>query len=138
MPKNEVPVDSIPEVKAYEDAKEMLEAYISSKQTIFTTYFQLMDTLRQKRQAADQVVRAREVSCGDWDLYQFQTKVDAEIMYNALGMEAFLRLGGSTETQTIYDADKAKIEAAVSRGDISKELGEKILVRSPRYHAPKE
>ena len=138
MSRNSVPVESIPEVKAYEDAKEMVQVFTDQHANVFSTYHQLMDTLKQKRDAADKIVRAKEVSCGDWDLYQFQVKVDAEAMFNALGMESFLRFGGTTSVKTVYDADKAKVEAAIARGDISEELAGTILTKSPRYHSPKD
>lgn len=135
---NAVPADQIPEVRQYEDAKEMLEEFVKNNPTVFEAYKVLKADLQQKREAADKIVRAKEVSCSDWDLYQYQTKVDAEALYNALGMDAFLKYGGSTATKTVYDADKTKVEAAIARGDISKELGDTVLVKSPRYHAPKD
>lgn len=137
MPKNSVPPESIPEVIAYTEAKEMLEAFIGHNARVFSTYFSLLDSLSQKREAADKLVRGKEVSCSDWELYQYHTKVNAEAMFNALGMEQFLRFGGTTTTKTIYDADKARVEAAIAKGEISQELGKIIIEKSPRYHAPK-
>lgn len=137
MRHKDVPVESVPEVRAFVEAQEMLEAFVENNQGVFQAYFQLLDTVKQKQEAADKTVRAKGVSCGPWELYQYQTKVNAEAMFNALGMEAFLRLGGSTTTKTIYEADKAKVEAAIARGDISPDLGETFIERSPRYHSPK-
>jgi hypothetical protein len=137
MPKNPVPVESIPEVKSYEEAKEMLETFMEQHSRVFATFRNLADTLNQRKDAADKVVRAKQVSCGDWDLYQFQTKVDAEAMFNALGMDSFLKFGGTVSTKTVYEADKTKVEAAISRREISEELAPTILTKSPRYHSPK-
>lgn len=138
MAYNPVEAETIPEVKQYEAAKEMLEEFIRNNPTVFKTYEFLQEDLRQKREAADKIVRAREVSVSDWELYQYQTKVDAETLFNNLGLETFLRVGGSTTTKTIYEADKTKVEAAIARNEIPKELASAVLVKSPRYHAPKD
>lgn len=136
MAYNTVAVETIPEVKQYEDAKEMIEEFVRNNPKVFETYQMLQEDLKQKREAADKIIRAKGVSVSDWELYQYQTKVDAEAMFNALGLESFLRLGGSTTTKTVYDADKSKVEAAIARKEISEELAKTILVKSPRYHAP--
>lgn len=137
MPRNPVDPSTIPEVAAYEEARDMLAAYREAHAQLFTSYDQLVDSLNQKLSAADKAVRGRGVSCSDWDLYQYQSKIDAEALYSAVGMDAFLQMGGKTTTKTIYGADKAKVEAAAARGELTEELVKEVIVVSPRYHAPK-
>lgn len=137
MSHNPVDPNTIPEVVAYREIKEMIDIFKKRHDHVFSAYDKLLDELSQKRGAADKVVRAKEVSCDDWDLYQFQTKINPDKLYNALGMDDFLRVGGTTSTQTIYQVDKAKLEAAVARGEVPKEVADEVIVRSPRYHAPK-
>jgi len=136
MPKNPVDPNEVPEVAAYVESKEMLETFKANHAQVFATYEQLAEDLNQKMEAADKVVRARAISCADWDLYQTQTKVDAEALFNALGMDMFLQVGGKTTTKTTYSADKAKVEAAAARGDIPKAVVDDVVKESPRYHAP--
>lgn len=137
MSYNKKEISEIPEVAAFEESKQMLEAFKTRYIQIFESYEHLVADANQKLEAADKVVRAKEISCGDWDLYQYQTKVDAEALFNALGMDKFLQVGGKTTTKTVYDADKARIEASAARGDISKNIATDVLKQSPRYHAPK-
>jgi len=136
MPRNPVDPNEIPEVAAYVESKEMLETFKANHAQVFTTYEQLAEDLNQKMNAADKIIRARGVSSSDWDLYQTQTKVDAEGLFNALGMDMFLQVGGKTTTKTVYSADKAKVEAAAARGDIPKSVADDVINESPRYHAP--
>lgn len=137
MPHNIVDAETIPEVGAYEESKEMLEVFLQANSQVFDTYHQLVEELNQKLEAADKVVRAQGVSVSDWDLYQFQTKVDAETLFNALGTENFLRAGGKMSSKTVYTADKSLVEAAVARGEIPQGVAESVLVKSPRFKAPK-
>lgn len=137
MPHNVVDPNTIPEVAAYNETKEMINTFRERHAHIFSAYDKMLEDLDQKRGAADKAVRARQVSCSDWDLYQFQTKINPDKLYNALGMDGFLRVGGSTSTQTVYGVDKAKLEAAIARGEVPPEVAEEVVVKSPRYHAPK-
>ena len=81
MPHNPVDAETIPEVRAYEESKEMLNVFMQANSQVFDTYHQLTEDLNQKLEAADKVVRSQGVSVSDWDLYQFQTKVDAETLF---------------------------------------------------------
>lgn len=137
MPHNSVDPNTIPEVAAYRETKDMIDMFRQRHSHIFEAYDNLLEDLAQKREAADKIVRAKQVSCDDWDLYQFQTKIHPDKLYNALGMDGFLRVGGSTSVQTIYDVDKAKLEAAIARGEVPAEVANEVIVKSPRYHAPK-
>jgi hypothetical protein len=138
MGKREVEPESIPEVMAYRESRDMLDAFMQSNIEVFEAYKQLVADVNQKREAADKVVRAKNVSCGDWDIYQEQTKYDPQLLYEALGREQFMRVGGSCETQTVYGLDKAKFEAAYARGEVPDEVREVVRTVSPRYKAPKE
>ena len=138
MAHNEVQPEEVPEVVDYLNAKEMLEAFKANNPNVFVAYERMVEDLNQKMEAADKAIRQREVSCADWELYQYQTKVDAEALFNAVGLDAFLRIGGSTTTKTVYAADKAKVQAAIARGDIPAAIAEDIITESARYHAPKK
>lgn len=137
MPYNPVDPKSISEVVEYEEAKEMVQAFVDNNKATFEAYFNLQDILAQKREAADKVVRAQGVSVSDWDLYQYSTKINEDALFNALGMDDFLSIGGTVETKTKYIIGKTAIEAAIARKEISDELAAEVVTKVPYYHAPK-
>lgn len=136
MRRNDVPIETIPEVLEYNEAKEMLQAFCEANAQIFRTYDTLAENLNQKREVADKAVRGKEVSCGDWELYQYATKYNAIALYEALGREQFLKVGGKLEKITNYDVDKVKIQSAIASKAISKEIADQVVIKNPMYHAP--
>ena len=137
MPHNTVAVESIPEVATFQEAKRMLSTFKETNRNIFEEYELLVQQYNSKLEAADKVVRARKVTCGDWELYQQQTTYDVDALYDALGREQFLAVGGSLKTTTTRSLDKTKFNAAITRGDVPQKVVEVITSVSPKYHAPK-
>ena len=137
MPKNPVDPNSIEEVRAYEEAKEMLDLFVENNIQTFETYRNLVEELNIKRQAADKVVREKKVSCSDWDWYQTQITYDPEKLYEHMGRDEFLKVGGTLRTQTVYSIDKSRVEASISKGAIPKDVVEDIKKETAKYHAPK-
>lgn len=133
---NEVPLTEIPEVAAFNEVQERYKAFRGSNPEFFKYLDQLAEEFNDKREAAEKATRSREVTCGDFHLYQFSTKYHPEALYQAMGHQRFLSLGGELHTQTIYQVDKARVEAAIKSGDIPKEVAEQVRTRDPRYHKP--
>jgi hypothetical protein len=130
--------EEIPEVKAYVEAETELRGFIAQNQQVFDTFGQLAEAVNDARSQADKAVRTEGVSCGPWDQYQIQTKYNARVLYEALGREEFLDVGGKLNTTTVFDVDKAKVKAAIARGDIPKDVAEQVVDKIPKYHAPKD
>jgi hypothetical protein len=138
MPRyNSIDPSQIPEVMAFEEAQQMLDVFKDKHSHIFQEYDELIQARNIKLEAADKVVRAKKVSCGDWELYQRQKTFDADALYEALGRDQFLAVGGVLQTVTNRSIDKAKLEASIARGDIPKKVLDVVVSESPRYHAPK-
>lgn len=135
---NKIDPADLPEVQDYLEARAMLDAYIHHNQAVFEQYRELAENVNRARESADKIVRAKGVSCGPWEIYQTQTTYDASALYEAMGREEFMRMGGKVQMQAVYDVDRAKIEAAVARGDIPPELVPAIKKVSPRYKSPKD
>lgn len=138
MARNSVNVEEIPEVQEYVEAKNMLDAFIQHNMSFYDRYRELAENVNRAREGADKIVKARVVSCGPWEIYQEQTTYDAAALYEALGREEFLRVGGKVQMQAVYDVDKSKVEAAIARGDIEPEVVPSVKKVSPRYKAPKD
>lgn len=135
-PKQVAPED-IPEVADYLDAKSKLDDFREEYKNVFEQYDALVEDHNTKLEQAEKIVRAQEVTCGPFDLYQWQTKYDAEKFYDAVGREDFLKLGGHIETVPQYSIDKKMFEAAVAQKKIPQSVINAVVEVSPRYKCPK-
>ena len=134
---NEIPVDSIPAVGEYIDRQGMLEAFMENHKGIFDTYHVLQASVAQSLEAADKIVRAQGVSCGPWDRYAIRTTYNAEALYEALGREGFLSIGGKLVTKTGYEVEGKRLETAIARGEIPQDIVDSVKKEVASYHAPK-
>lgn len=128
----------IPEVDEYYFAKRKLEMFKAQHQALFTEYAAYVEEYNQKRQAAEKVVRAKNISCGDFDLYQEVTKIDAKALHDAVGREVFISVGGALKFGYDYKVDPKRLQLAVAQGRISQDLVNEITKKEPRYHMPLE
>lgn len=133
-----LPETAIPEVAAFLEAKERLDRLREAYPEVFEQLSELKDEYNSRLEAADKAVRARKISCGPFVKYQEQTKYDAEKLYDALGREKFLEVGGKTSTVTTYEVDRARLEAHIASGTIDKEVVEDVREVSPRYKKPEK
>jgi len=133
---NETPIEEIAEVAAYQAVKARYDAFKAANPDFFNHLDALQEELNTKLQAADKVVRARSVSCGDFALYQFQVKYNAEELLQAVGRDKFLQVGGEMSTQTVYGVEKKRVDAAIASGAIPPEVAARVRVTTPRYHKP--
>ncbi len=135
---NEVPVTEVREVSEFNDVKQRLNDFVDSNPEFFKYYSELTEEYNTKREAAEKATKSRQVSCGDFHLYQFQTKYDYGTLYQALGHESFLSVGGKIETVTKYDGDKTRIESSIASGVIPKQISDAVTNKSPRFHKPEK
>lgn len=133
---NDVPISEIPEVAAYHDVKARYEAFRAANPEFFQYLDALQEEFNQKLQDANKVVRSKGISCGDFELYQYQTRYNAEELLQGVGRDRFLRVGGKETTQTIRSVDKARFQAACAAGEVPPEVAERVETKTPKYHAP--
>lgn len=133
-----VDISEIPEVIEFVDAQEELQLFQQEHAAIFTKLAQLADRYNTSLEQADKVCRARGVSCGPFDLYQFSTKYDAEALYNAVGRDKFLELGGKIEQVTQYAVDKGKLEASIAQRKVEGDIVDRVRKETPNYHKPEK
>jgi len=137
MPKNQKEVTAIPEVAAFLEAEQRLRQYRAQHSQVFKPYAALLEDYNQKREAADKVVRGQGISCGPWDWYSSQTKYNAQALFEALGRDKFLKVGGIMKTVTAYDLDEQKVEGAIARGEISEPVVGTFKAIIKKYKSPK-
>lgn len=133
---NDTPVNEIPEVAAFQEVKARYDAFREGNPEFFQYLDSFEEELNQKLQAAEKATRAKKISCGDFHLYQFQMKYNAEELLQAVGRDKFLQVGGTMTTQTVYGVDKARVDASIASNDIPAETAERVRTQQPRYHKP--
>lgn len=127
---------SIPEVVEFLDAQDAIQTFKESNAAVFEQYAELAERYNTALEQADKVCRAKQVSSGPFDLYQFTTKYDAEALYNAVGRDKFLEVGGKIDSKTIYDLDKGRLEAAVAQKKVPAEVIDQVRKETPAFHKP--
>lgn len=132
------PPNEVREVMEFLEAMERLEQFRMQHATVFAEYERLAADYNQKLEAADKEVRAQQVTCGPFDLYQFATSYDAKVLYDLIGRDQFLRVGGSEKRETTYQIDKTKVEIAIQQNVIPKDVVDVFKKVSPRYHKPEK
>ncbi len=133
---NEVVPEEVPEVGRFESVKAKYEAFREANPEFFDYLGKLTEEYNTAREAAEKAVRQRGVSCGDFVLYQFATKFKPDELYSAMGHDKFLAVGGVVSTRTIYEVDKARVEAAIAAGDIPPNVADQVRIKEPRYKKP--
>ena len=124
-------------VREFEVAEQTLSIFEEEHKAIFTDYRELIEERNQKREAADKLVRGRDVSCGPWKRYTETIKWDPDELYQRMGRDNFLAIGGTIGTELIYTIDKDKAELAYKAGNIPKTVAETARKATPSFHAPK-
>jgi len=133
---NDTPPAEVPEVATYQDAWSRYQQFRDSNPELFKHLDALQEELNTKCQAAEEAVSGRGISCGDFALYQYATKYSAEELLQAVGPDKFMQVGGSMTTQTVYNLDKKRVDAAIASGAIPAEAVGRVKVRSARYKKP--
>jgi hypothetical protein len=138
MPSNRVPTQQIPEVAAFEDVKQRFEQFKADNPQFFEYLQAIAEEYNDKLQAADKAVRAQKVSCGDFLLKTSQTRYYPEDLYNAVGREEFLELGGKLSTRTVYEVDKKRLDAAITAGRVPEDLIPDVRKVTPVFKKPEQ
>lgn len=131
-------LDAIKAVREYENAVKVLDLFKIENSAVFKMFSELADEVEQKRQVADQTIRGTKASFGPWELFSEQRKYKPQELYNLVGEQMFLALGGRlVQTQT-YEIDKEKVELAISSKQIPEEIVPSIREITPKYRSPKD
>lgn len=131
-------IGEIPEVQAYLDIKQELDALRADHPDIFMPYNDLVDRHNTALEAAEAVVRTRGVSCGPFENFSVSHKYNAQKMLDELGEELYLSCGGKIGTVPSYTLDESTVEAAIASGKIPAATIENFRSISRSYKTPKK
>lgn len=135
---NEVDTDTIPEVQHFLDIQQKLNDLKEGFPEVFERLEQLAQDYNQALEAAEKKVRGMQVSCGPFNLFQYRTTYDADKLFEELGEDEFLKVGGKIQTIKTFDVDKAKLEAHITSGGISKDVVDVVKKTTPSYKKPEK
>lgn len=128
----------VPEVIAFIEMQDTLREFQEEHKEVFEPYAALVEQYNTALEAAAQTCKVREISVGPFDLYQFTTKYDPEKLFNAVGRDTFLQIGGKLDTQTVYTLDKGRFEACVMQNKVPADVVAEVRKETPNFHKPEK
>lgn len=128
--------EEIPEVQAYQEAKEKLLRVKEAYHEVFEMLEPLVEDYNAKLEAAGKVVSAKGVDCGDFSCMSTAVTYDADKIYEIIGHEKFLEIGSIT-TKQVFAVEKNKIEVAIANGTVPEDVVSEVKKVSARYKKPK-
>lgn len=131
------PSDVAP-VQEFLTAESELKEFVAQHDKVFDQYRSLVERRNAALENADKAVRATKGDeCGPFKVSRTTTEYKPEILYEELGRETFLQLGGKIDTKTVYDIDKTRVEAAIARGQALEQAGVQDLAVLQQGGLPK-
>jgi hypothetical protein len=137
QPGPKVPISDVPEVQKVMDLKMEIDALKGEFPEAFMRFADLIDRYNTAVEDAEKVVRARGITCGPFVNSSATMKYDAKKMYDELGEELFLEVGGKIDTVTTYVVDKETLEPAIQSGKVPEETLEHFRALTRSYKVPK-
>lgn len=133
-----VTVSEVQEVKDLLEIKAQIDQLKTDNPEIFSKLEELVDRYNTLLEAAEKVVRARNVSCGPFDNFSTVVVYNAEAMIDELGHEDFYKYGGTYEVKSVYGVEKEVLEANIAANKIPEESLEQFRTVQRKYHKPKK
>jgi len=133
---NEVSVEEIPEVTRFAEVKAKYEAFKTANPEFFEYLNAVTEEYNSALEDAEKAVKSRQVSCGEFVLYQFATKYKPDILFQALGHDRFLAAGGVVQTKTVYEVDKTRVDSAIASGVIPPAVADQVRIKEARFYKP--
>ena len=132
----------IPAVKALMKVLDSMRELEETYPEAFEKLRALVPVHNASLAAASKVVRSlctaeRGVTSGPFDLYQYQPKYDAAVLYEAVGRQRFVASGGVIAAPETRLIDKERFLALVAAETIPTELAAKVTSYTPFFHEPK-
>jgi hypothetical protein len=125
----------IPEVAAYLETRDRLDAFRDEHAGVLRTFAALAERHNAALEAADKAVRTRGVSSGPFVAYSLQTRYDLDLLAARLGAAKWKALGGRFEQRAILE--KTRLDALLERNAISEALAIEARTETLAYRKPK-
>jgi nicotinic acid mononucleotide adenylyltransferase len=121
---------SLKEFERFERAQEALEEALNPLQPLIEEYNAALEEV-------DGAVRARGISVGDFKIVREFDEYNADKLYELVGKDKFLELGGTESQIRKLSIDKTKLRSFIAAGKLPKAIVDQIQTRQRQYSTPK-
>lgn len=125
-------------VNAFLEAEKKLKAFKEANKKIFQQLDSIVEEYNAALEDADKEVRALGISVGPFSVMGVQTTIDVDILYDEMGPEGFLKVGGIVQQRQVLDIDKTKFQTYVNSGAIDPEILSACYSKKNKYRTPKK
>lgn len=126
----------VPEVRRFLEAQSRINDFKEKHQPLLKELGVLVEEYNASLEDADKTLRAGLLSSGPFDLFSVKRTYNAEKLYNELGEEDFIKMGGTMKKVTKYELNQALFEAMAERGSVPEEVVEAVRKVTPNFHKP--
>lgn len=123
----------IPEVLDFMEVKDKYEAFREEYKDVIDILESISAEYNAALEAADKAVRAHGVSCGPFDAYQRNVSYDPVALYDAVGKDRFIELGGQIQTKLVYEVDRARLEAMIAQNRLPADVIDAVRSETVKY-----
>lgn len=128
-----LPPEEIPEVQAFLEVHERLETFKKTNELFFSYLTALADEYNEKLADAERVVRQKDVTCGPFVRFQEQVRYDANALYEIVGREQFIALGGVETRDIVRSLNKERIDLNIANGTIPEDIAKQVKKVSGKF-----
>lgn len=133
MAKKTLSVDEVPEVRKFMEAQQKLQRIKEAYPEASAAFAQVADEYNSSLQAAEKAVKAVACSCGPFQVISTAEAFDADMLYELLGQEVFLAIGGKMKTVRVVEIDKDRVNAALVNGKIDTNIADSARKLTTRF-----
>jgi len=121
---------SLKEFDRFERAQEALEEALGPLQPLIEEYNASLEEV-------EGAVRARGISIGDFKVVREFDEFNADKLFELVGRDKFLELGGAEIAISKRSVDKVKLRSFIAAGKLPKAVVDQIFTRQRQYSTPK-
>lgn len=125
-------------VGVFLEAKDRLNAFREMHQEVFDQLDEILEEYNRALEDAEKEVRSKGESDGPFVVSGQQTSLDVDKLYDWMGHENFLMIGGTISVRQVLGMDMKRFESFVAAGVVPKEVLEECYQVKPRFRAPKK
>lgn len=122
-------------VKAFLEQEARYEAWKRKHADALAELRDIAKVYNPSLKAAHAAVKLARVRILPFDLYQWQTNRNAEVLYDEVGRNRFAQCGGKLEPEW-KNIDDVLFDSLVAQQRLDEKLVAKVVTFTPKFHAP--